>query len=210
MEIATIKKEKDRVMVYIDGFNLYFGMTEKWEDIKWLDVIKLSRALLKPSQELIGVKYFTSRVSNNHQKQKRQTIYLEALEVSGVEIIYGTYQANTEECKRCGNMWSSPKEKMTDVNIATHLIIDAKDDRYDTALLISGDSDLVPPIKAVHQHYPLKKVIVGFPPNRQSVNVQKAAKGFFVIGRKKLIDSQLSVEIQKPDGYILRKPAEWE
>lgn len=210
MELSTTTKGKDRVMVYIDGFNLYFGMTENWKDVKWLDVTKLSRGLLKTSQELVGVKYFTSRVSNNHGKQKRQNTYLEALEVLEVEIVYGTYQANNEECKRCGNVWSSPKEKMTDVNIATHLIIDAKDDRYDTALLISGDSDLVPPIKAVHQHYPLKKVIVGFPPNRQSLNVQKAAKGFFVIGRKKLIDSQLPAEIQKPDGYILRKPAEWE
>ena len=44
-------------------------------------------------------------------------------------------------------------EKMTDVNIATHLIIDAFQDRYDMAMLISGDSDLVPPIKAVHSLY---------------------------------------------------------
>lgn len=37
---------------------------------------------------------------------------------------------------------------MTDVNIATAIIVDAYKDAYDMAMLISGDSDLTPPIKA--------------------------------------------------------------
>lgn len=201
---------KERVAVYIDGFNLYFGMTKKWKDIKWLDVQDLSASFLKANQDLVSVKYFTSRVSNDHGKQKRQTIYLEALELRGVIMIYGQYQSNTEECKRCGNVWTSPKEKMTDVNIATHLLIDALHDRYDTALLISGDSDLVPPIRAVHQNFAGKRIIVGFPPNRQNISVQKAARGSFTIGRKKLRENQLPLRLTKPNGYILEKPSEWD
>ena len=42
---------------------------------------------------------------------------------------------------------------MTDVNIATQMIIDAYQDKYDTAMLISGDSDLVPPIKAINENF---------------------------------------------------------
>jgi hypothetical protein len=38
-----------RVIAYIDGFNLYFGLTSQgWERFLWLDVQALSRNLLKP------------------------------------------------------------------------------------------------------------------------------------------------------------------
>ena len=52
---------------------------------------------------------------------------------------------------------------MTDVNIATQILIDAYQDNFDMAMLISGDSDLVPPIKAVHELFPKKRVFVTFP-----------------------------------------------
>lgn len=41
----------ERVGVYIDVFNLYFGMISKWRDLKWLDVHKLSQVLLKGDQQ---------------------------------------------------------------------------------------------------------------------------------------------------------------
>ena len=117
---------KERVQVYVDGFNLYFGMLEAGFDYcKWLNLKLLATNLLKPNQELVCVKYFTSRVSDNPDKQKRQTTYIEALESEGVHILYGHYQRNAIECKRCGNIWASYNEKMTDVNIATQMLIGA-------------------------------------------------------------------------------------
>lgn len=200
----------ERVFVYIDGFNLYFGMMEAgYDKSRWLHVAQLAQNLLKPTQEIVAVKYFTSRVSNNPNKQKRQTIYLEALETQGVEIIYGHYQSNSIECNRCGHIWMDQKEKMTDVNIATHLIVDAYQDRYDMAMLISGDSDLVPPIKAVHSLFKQKRVFVSFPPKRHNQTVAVAAKGSQTIGRKSLADSQLPATITKSDGYVLARPVEW-
>lgn len=98
---------------------------------------------------------------------------------------------------------------MTDVNIATNIIVDAYKDNYDMALLISGDSDLVPPIRAVHENFPKKSIFVAFPPKRHNVTVANAAKGSMIIGRKKLVDSQLPDSITKRDGFILKKPSEW-
>ena len=133
-------QKKERVIAYIDGFNLYFGMREAgYDNCRWLNVISLVKALLKPHQELIAVKYFTSRVSNSPDKQKRQSTYIDALESIGVQIFYGNYQDGTQECKRCGNIWRTAKEKMTDVNIATAIVVDAFKDEYDMAMLISGD-----------------------------------------------------------------------
>jgi len=195
----------------VDGFNLYFGMIEAGYDYcKWMKLRRLSEYLLKPSQELVGVKYFTSRVSNNPDKQKRQTTYLETLQSVGVEIFCGHYQSDKVECIRCGNIWAKYNEKMTDVNIATHIIIDAYCDKYDTAMLISGDSDLVPPIRAVHDHFRQKRVFVAFPPKRHNNSVSLVAKGFMTIGRKKLVDSQFPEKVTKKDGFVLTKPDDWE
>lgn len=98
---------------------------------------------------------------------------------------------------------------MTDVNIATEMLNDAFNDRYDTAMLISGDSDLVPPIRSIHENYNSKRVFVAFPPKRQNQTVADASKGYLTIGRKKLLDSQFPIQIQKKDGYILLKPSSW-
>lgn len=204
-------KKVERVIVYIDGFNLYFGMLEAgYTNCKWLNVKNLIQNLLKPDQQIIALKYFTSRVSNNPDKQKRQTTYIEALETEEVEIVYGRYQVNDIECHRCGHIWREPNEKMTDVNIATQMMVDAYKDKYDVAILISGDSDLVPPIKAVHENFPSKRVTVFFPPKRYNNSVAAVAKGSLIIGRKKLLDSQFDPQVRKKGGFVLKRPTEWE
>lgn len=203
-------EKKERVIVYVDGFNLYFGMKDAgFENCKWLNLHLLASNLMKSNQELIEVKYFTSRVGNNPDKQKRQATYIEALETTTVNVLYGHYQSSSIECKRCGNNWPTYNEKMTDVNIATQMLIDAYQDRFDMAMLISGDSDLVPPIKAIHTLFKQKRVFVAFPPKRRNSSVALNARGSIIIGRKKLIDSQFPDELMKRGGFILHKPADW-
>lgn len=207
---ANFEKKKERVIIYIDGFNLYFGIKEAgYNQCKWLDLQLLGANLLQQNQELIGVKYFTSRVGNNPDKQKRQTTYLEALESKNVKIFYGHYHSDNIQCRRCGFDWKTYNEKMTDVNIATQMLIDAYQDRFDMAFLISGDSDLVPPMKAIHLLFNQKRVFVAFPPKRHNSSVSLIAKGSMILGRKKLIDSQFPNEVVKKDGYTIRKPNEW-
>jgi len=202
--------QKERVVAYIDGFNLYFGMREAgFDKCRWLDVVKLINSLLEPNQELIKVKYFTSRVSNNPDKQKRQSTYLDALDSTGTQIIYGNYQDNNTECNRCGHVWKSAKEKMTDVNIATSMIIDAFKDKYDMAMLISGDSDLSPPIKAIHELFKQKRVFIAFPPKRHNSTMAIVSRGSMIIGRKKLVDAQFDEEVISKTGFKLRIPDQW-
>jgi uncharacterized LabA/DUF88 family protein len=203
--------KKERVVVYVDGFNMYFGIREAGFDAyRWLNLRVLVEKLLKSNQELVTIKYFTSRVSNNPDKQRRQTTYIEALMEQGIEMYYGQYQRDSVECDRCGNIWPKFNEKMTDVNIATQMLVDAYQDNYDMAMLISGDSDLVPPIKAIHDNFPKKRVFVAFPPKRFTSSVALVAKGSIHIGRKTLSDSQLPDEVPKKSGFLLKKPKEWE
>jgi hypothetical protein len=99
---------------------------------------------------------------------------------------------------------------MTDVNIATHIIMDAYKDKYDAAMLLSGDSDLVPPIKAVHENFKNKRVFVAFPPKRHNASITLMAKGAFIIGRKTLVDAQFDNEVISKTGYKLKSPKTWE
>lgn len=204
------QQKKERIIAYIDGFNLYFGMREaSFDHCRWLNINKLIQSLLHPHQELVAVKYFTSRVSNSPDKQKRQSTYIDAIESTGVKVFYGNYQDNTEECKRCGHKWRSAKEKMTDVNIATAMIIDAFNNEYDTAMLVSGDSDLTPPIKAIHSLFTDKRVFIAFPPKRHNSSMSLLAKGSLTIGRKKLVDAQFDNVVLSKIGFQLTKPIEW-
>jgi hypothetical protein len=74
----------NRVITYIDGFNLYFGLRSKgWRRHYWLDLHQLSLALLKPGQQLEAVHYFTARIrANGHNvdDMRRQSLYIEALQ----------------------------------------------------------------------------------------------------------------------------------
>lgn len=200
----------EKVIAYIDGFNLYFGMKQNGNKTLWLNPQKLVATLLKPNQILIETKYFTSRVRNNPDKELRQKTYIEVLEtLKDFKIIYGHYQSHIETCRKCGHSYPYSNEKMTDVNIAVSMMEDAHNNLYDTAFLITGDSDLVPPINSIHKIYPIKRVFVAFPPNRSNVSVKNVAKGSMVLGRKKLLDAQFSNEVKKKDGFVLKRPENW-
>jgi len=207
-----------RVVVYIDGFNLYYGLREKkWQRYYWLNIHSLSEKLLSPRQELIRVRYFTARIVNSPkdpEKIKRQDAYIEALEMlPGVSVHFGKFSPRKRTCFTCGARWNTYEEKMTDVNIAVEMLSDAQDNRFDTAIIVSGDSDLVGPIRAVRKRYPQKQLAVAFPPRKRckptSKELRKYASYNFRIGSKKLLNSQLPEHITKPNGYILSRPSKW-
>lgn len=203
-----------RVTVYIDGFNLYYGLRDKnWQRYYWLDVHRLSEKLLRPNQVLVEVHYFTTEVfhdSKNPGKFKRQRTFLEAVEtLPNVSIHYGYHLPKKMSCPSCGSSWQTYEEKMTDVNIAVELLGDAQDNVFDTAIIVSADSDLAGPVNAVRKRYPRKRVIVAFPPKRVSKHLRQVATGCFTIGRDAFRDSQLPNQITKPDGYDLTRPPSW-
>lgn len=204
----------DRVIAYIDGFNLYFGLKSKgWRRYYWLDPHALVLNLLKPRQRLVFTKYFTARISirpNDPDKQKRQNTFLEAIgTLPETRIYYGHYLPKAQTCFRCGATWNAHEEKMTDVNIAVEMLKDAFDDAFDTALVLSADSDLTAPVEAVRARFPAKRVVIACPPDRQSKRLESAANAYFRIGRKKIHDSQFQDEVVKADGFVLKRPSSW-
>lgn len=202
----------NRVVVYIDGFNLYFGLKAKgWRRYYWLNPLILAQNLLKSDQQLVKVKYFTARISTTDpHKHKRQATWLEAIEtLNDTKVFYGHYLSKQKQCLKCGATWTAHEEKMTDVNIAVEVLRDAYDDLFDTALIISADSDLAPPVEAVRSKFPAKRIIIVSPPDRHSKKLESVANASFQLGRKTLQDSQFPDEYTKPGGYVLKRPASW-
>jgi len=201
----------ENVIVYIDGFNLYFGLRSKYDrKYIWLNIETLSKNLLKNDQNLINIKYFTSRITGNKQKTIRQNTYLEALEtLSLVQIYYGHYLINEHTCPHCFHKEKIPTEKMTDVNIATHLLVDGFKNIYDVAILVSADSDLVGPVEQIRSLFPNKKIVIAFPPNRVSFELKRVANAYFHIGKKKFQQSQFPDMVISKEGYLLQRPNTW-
>jgi len=199
-----------RVITYIDGFNLYEGLCDKgWRRYLWLDIYALSKNLLQFNQELIKVKYFTADITHNPPKQVRQSEYLDALNtLNCVEIIKGRFLEVPFECHLCNRKGFIHKEKMTDVNIAIEMLLDAQRDNFDTAILVSADTDLVPIVKYVVQILD-KRVTVAFPPKRWSDHLKDVAQRHYPIGRDKFSKSQLPSRIRVSDEHFLERPPSW-
>ena len=203
-----------RVRMYVDGFNLFYGLRAKgWRRYYWLDIRRLAENLLRTGQRLEAIRYFTARVEydpSDPGKQARQSMYLEALgTLRDLEIHYGYFQGKPQRCHNCGAAWNVYEEKMSDVNIAVEMLSDAHEDAFDIAILVSGDGDLAGPLLAVKERYPNKSVVVAFPPERSSIALIKAAAAHFTIGRGRFRNSQLPPRITKADGFVLTRPPTW-
>ncbi len=203
-----------RVAVYVDGLNLYYALRSRgWRRYYWLDLCRLAERLLRSDQSLALIRYFTARFRSpvgDPEQYFRQDTYLKALEtLPGLTIQYGHHLPKIETCRQCGATWETFEEKMTDVNIAVALLRDAVQNVYDTAIVISADSDLTGPIDTVLQDYPEKRLVVVFPPDRASKQLRSVATATFTLGRKLISDSQFPPRVFDANGYPLHKPSRW-
>lgn len=205
-----------RVAVYIDGFNLYYSLRAKeWRNYYWLNIHRLAGELLEPGQQLVRVRYFTSRIAvraghpGDKARQVRQNTYLDALAtLSEVEIHFGRHSDREQVCPACDAVWHQPEEKMTDVNIAVEMLGDAQDDLFDAAVIVSGDTDLVGLVRALRRRYSSKEVVVVFPGRHANALAQASTRSGFLPERA-LAASQFPDRVPTGSGYVLERPATW-
>ncbi len=199
----------EKVISYIDGYNLYHGLkSQGWKWAYWINLHLMIENLLSQNQKLVTTKYFTTRVSVPEDKRLRQQKFLEALgAIPEVKFFYGKYIPDKVICRQCGHTYTTYHEKMTDVNIAVEMLTDGMKNKYDTAILVSGDSDLVNVVHRVREFK--KKVIILFPPKRKPRNLRESANVVIDIDAQLLSKSLFPDEVIKQDGYVLKKPDEW-
>jgi uncharacterized LabA/DUF88 family protein len=201
------------LIVYVDGFNLYYGLHEahgrKW---LWLDLVALARSL-RPSSHLVQVKYFTAPVLGDAKAASRQETYQKALVAKNpgvLSIISGRYQGTSLTCRKCGSQYTRYEEKETDVNIAVALVADTLSHACTDALLISADSDLGPAVRTVQERTPGTFVVAAFPPARHSADLLKLMPRSLRIGVSKIRQAQLPEDVVDSEtGIIYSRPAKW-
>ena len=156
-----------RIIAYIDGFNLYHAIADlNRPALKWLDLKALIMSLKRAGESVTEINYFSAYATWRPQAYQRHIEYVKALEHSGVKCIMGHFKSKQRTCRSCGAVWTQHEEKETDVHIAARIVVDACEDRYDRAVLITADSDLVPALEIVKARFPKKQLFVAAPPKR--------------------------------------------
>lgn len=222
--------------VYIDGFNLYYGLL-KGTAFKWLDLERFCDQLL-PRNAVMKIHYFTAKVDarpHDPDQPTRQLAYLQALgTLPRVEVHLGTFMSSvvsqvvvetdpiTGRYLRAGGKpvvkvdvagqpvktWTyKSEEKGSDVNLAAHLLQDAYRARCACAVIVSNDSDLLTPIRMAKQDCGL---IIGLVPPRPRGSVELKALADFKIEPRlhHLANAQFGNAVPVRNGQI-HKPENW-
>ena len=204
-----------KLNIYVDGFNLYYGAVRR-TPYKWLDISQMCRHLF-PHDKINKIKYFTARVSarpNDPDQPIRQATYWRALQtIPGLSIIEGSFLvknvsmplANTNPRKYA--LVIKTEEKGSDVNLATHLLNDAHQQDFETAVLVTNDSDLLEPMRIVNKELGLPVGLLN-PHKNPSFELRKHASFIKQVREGVLRISQFPTVLTDFNGTF-HKPASW-
>ena len=207
--------------VYIDGFNLYYRAL-RGTPYKWLDLSKLSQSLL-PSHSIGHIRYFTAHIQpspNDPQSSQRQATYIRALETTpNLSIHYGVFRTHRKRVIPTASIpgvsgtievWNT-EEKGTDVNLASHLLLDGFRESYEQAVVISNDSDFAEVIKMVREDlgFPIGVVNPNVSPKSVTPRVLIDAATFTRRLRTKALESSQFPPSMRDSIGTITKPKSW-
>ena len=202
-----------RTIVYVDGFNFYYGVLKN-TSCKWLDLERFYTLLL-PHARIQTIKFFTSLVNPGSHRIRQDTL-LRALQTCApmVEVVLGRFKMKQIACPNCTGLGLRvPEEKRTDVNIGIHMIDDAYRGICEQQVVVSGDSDLVPAVRMVRQRFPDIKTTVYIPARTKqraaATELRKAAHRSKQVPLQLLPLAQMPPRIPDGVGGFIEKPAEW-
>lgn len=192
----------------------------------------LCQNILSDKNQITEIKFFTAKISatkDDPQKSTRQQFYMRALNtIDKLKIILGHFNTHHVKMrlvtpieiestipfinrveKKTIEMVEVIKyeEKGSDVNIASEILIDGFNDKYEALVLISNDSDLEAPIKYVKQVLK-KKIIILNPHKNHTIQLKRYSSYITHIQPAHLQQSLFPDQLQDSKG-IFRKPSEW-
>ncbi len=145
-----------KAIVYVDGFNLYYGMKAKHDrKYLWLDLFTLAQRMRQPDM-IQKVRYFTAIVRGEPEAARNQETYLAALCAyrPQVEVTRGRFQKKEPRCRACGQRWlchCNPRreyrtfeEKLTDVALGVAMVEDAALGVGDVTILVTPTLTCIP------------------------------------------------------------------
>ena len=208
---------KKSANVYIDGFNLYYGCC-RGTPYRWLNLSKLCGQLL-PEYQINRIRYFTAMIQATPADPggpQRQLTFIRALKtIPNLSIHYGLFTTHKVKRPHANSPPQGPnmvevldtKEKGSDVNLASYLLIDAFKKDSEASVVVSNDSDLVEPIRLARDELGLDVGILH--PHRNYVReLDQVATFYRPIRERALRACQFPAVLKDADGAI-RKPSSW-
>lgn len=190
-------KSDIRAAIYIDGFNLYHPIHEMEKQyLKWLNLWKLGEIICEPHKAtLVKAVFCTAVPAHLPDSRDRHNTYNAAQRANGVTVVNGHHIHD-------GEKWN---EKQSDINVALHLMLDAIDDIFDIAILLSADSDQAATAKLFRQRFPDKRLLGVAPPNKTVPNkVQPHCFAHFSLSEATIERCVMGESVQGKTGLINR------
>ena len=147
----------DRVMVFIDGANLYKCVKDGLNISRQVDVEKLSHKLVN-GRTLMRIYYYnTPTPSTDEVSMKANQKFLDKLGwINNLQLRLGRIVPKEYEvkCSKCNEsiIYKTHTQKGVDTRIAVDMVTLATGDAYDIAILVSGDSDLSEALNYIREH----------------------------------------------------------
>ena len=134
-----------RVSIFIDGGNFYQKIRESSVIPKGtkFDYVKFAEFLAR-NREISSKAYYIGIIRNYDKTAKSQKM------VESQQKLLSGLENNGYQIKRGKIVYDNKiREKGVDVQIAIDLVIGAVENTYDTAIIVSSDTDLIPAIKYI-------------------------------------------------------------
>lgn len=207
-----------RARVYIDGFNFY-NRRLKHSKTKWTNLRLLAKELLDDEDHIDCIKYFTADVSpraGDPEAPTRQQTYFRALmTIPELFIHKGKFLAKEIHRPIIGQKQSyiyvhDTEEKGSDVNLASHLLMDAFCDSYDVALVMSQDTDLLEPLRMVREDLDKEIVVAWFDNSEPGKKHKQVSSAIRHVSNSMLVRSQFPNPVVGKGGAKIYRPKKWD
>ncbi|MBR0272717.1 MAG: NYN domain-containing protein [Bacteroidaceae bacterium] len=207
--------DKKRVIVYVDGYNFYYGLKHggsTWKRLYWLDIVKFFERMMLPDQELVEVNYYSACPLDDQQAADNQDVLFSANKLNPkFKLHLGRYKKKKLKCQNCGYKIKTYEEKESDVRVATGMLVDMFSQRCDITIVVSADSDMIPSVEIIKSFNPTHPVHAFIPPNQKSFALVSKCDTTVWLSRYKarFVQSMLPDEVLLENGYVLRRPENW-
>ncbi len=156
--------------------------------LRQLDVASLCESYLHalPGRSFTAAVVYFSAIAHHREQRHpgtvaRQVSYFSRLEGTGVQVRLGQFKARSMVCPQCGRRFVGWEEKETDVAIGARLLEYVCRAECETAVLVTGDTDLVPAMHAARRLNPARRLIVLQPYRRANRELVRSADGAMAI-----------------------------
>lgn len=140
----------ERVSIFIDGNNFYFGLRKIYGTNKSLKKFSFQKfaSLLAENREIIDIFYYNAQLDKEQNIKKyesQQEFFRKVRKVPNFHLIL--CKLLKRNVKGTSQFYYILKED--DIHMAVDMVENAGENRFDTAIVVSGDGDFVPAVKAV-------------------------------------------------------------